>query len=168
MLQLDAALIDALHAARFEIAIETNGTLPVPAGIDWGCVSPKAEAPLVVTHGNELKVVVPQPHQSFAKYEQLDFDAGHRIPDHRSVCCHLHGHRYALEITLRDTPVCAEGAPDCGMLTVALDCISTVEHLAAIAFDALAPVYNRPNGLHLQLERVRLFETPTCWAEVKK
>ena len=48
-MQLDDALIDALHAARLQIAIETNGTLPVPTGIDWVCVSPKAEADLVVT-----------------------------------------------------------------------------------------------------------------------
>lgn len=74
LLQLDTAMIEALHAANFEIAIETNGTLPVPAGIDWICVSPKADATLVVTRGNELKVVVPQPHQSLSEYEQLHFD----------------------------------------------------------------------------------------------
>ncbi|MCM3755203.1 7-carboxy-7-deazaguanine synthase, partial [Bacillus licheniformis] len=57
MLQLDQPLVDALHAAGFEIAIETNGSLPVLESIDWICVSPKADAPLVVTKGNELKVV---------------------------------------------------------------------------------------------------------------
>jgi len=73
MLQLDAPLIDALHAAGFRIAIETNGTLPVPETIDWVCVSPKAGAPLVVTQGDELKVVVPQPGLSLASYAALDF-----------------------------------------------------------------------------------------------
>ncbi|WP_153098821.1 7-carboxy-7-deazaguanine synthase [Paraburkholderia hayleyella] len=74
MLQLDAALIDALHAAHFEIAIETNGSLPVPDSIDWICVSPKADAPLVVTRGNELKVVIPQDNQRLTDYAQLDFE----------------------------------------------------------------------------------------------
>jgi 7-carboxy-7-deazaguanine synthase len=60
LLQIDASLIDALHRQNFIIAIETNGTIAVPDGIDWVCVSPKANAPLVVTHGNELKVVYPQ------------------------------------------------------------------------------------------------------------
>ena len=61
LLQLDQPLIAALHARGFEIAIETNGTLPLPEGIDWVCVSPKAGAALAVTGGDELKVVVPQP-----------------------------------------------------------------------------------------------------------
>lgn len=74
LLQLDAPLIEALHRARFCIAIETNGTQPVPPGIDWVCVSPKADAPLVVTHGHELKVVVPQARQSLADYEALAFE----------------------------------------------------------------------------------------------
>ena len=73
LLQLDAALIDALHAQGFEIAIETNGTLPVPAGVDWICVSPKQGAALVVTQGSELKVVVPQPGQDLERLAQLDF-----------------------------------------------------------------------------------------------
>jgi 7-carboxy-7-deazaguanine synthase len=60
LLQVDAALIDALHAAGFDIAIETNGTLPVPPGIDWICVSPKAGTEIVQRHGNELKLVWPQ------------------------------------------------------------------------------------------------------------
>ena len=60
LLQLDAPLIEALHAAGFEIAIETNGTKPVPDGIDWVCVSPKAGSRLVVERGNELKLVFPQ------------------------------------------------------------------------------------------------------------
>ena len=73
LLQLDAPLIDALHAHGFEIAIETNGTIPVPEGIDWVCVSPKMGSELVVTKGDELKVVMPQAGQDFAAYEQLDF-----------------------------------------------------------------------------------------------
>ena len=73
LLQLDAALIDAMHAVGFTIAIETNGTLPVPAGVDWICVSPKMGATLVVTGGSEIKVVIPQTNQDLAAYEQLDF-----------------------------------------------------------------------------------------------
>ena len=60
MLQVDECLIDALHAARFEIAVETNGTIPVLAGIDWICVSPKAGAEWVQRVGDELKLVYPQ------------------------------------------------------------------------------------------------------------
>jgi 7-carboxy-7-deazaguanine synthase (Cx14CxxC type) len=72
LLQLDAALIDALHAQGFEIAIETNGTIAVPEGVDWVCVSPKANATLVVTRGDELKVVYPQETEPGA-YAGLDF-----------------------------------------------------------------------------------------------
>lgn len=60
LLQLDAAAIDALHAAGFEIGVETNGTIAAPAGIDWICVSPKASAPVVQRSGQELKLVFPQ------------------------------------------------------------------------------------------------------------
>jgi 7-carboxy-7-deazaguanine synthase (Cx14CxxC type) len=60
LLQVDAVLIDALHACGFEVAVETNGTLPAPAGLDWICVSPKAGAPLVQRTGDELKLVFPQ------------------------------------------------------------------------------------------------------------
>lgn len=60
LLQVDTALIDALHAQGFEIAVETNGTIAAPAGLDWICVSPKAGSTLVQTSGHELKVVVPQ------------------------------------------------------------------------------------------------------------
>ncbi|WP_423708150.1 7-carboxy-7-deazaguanine synthase [Undibacterium sp. WLX3042] len=74
LLQLDAALIDAMHAAGFEIAIETNGTLPVPEGIDWVCVSPKMGSELVVRKGNEIKVVIPQIGQDMATYGNLDFE----------------------------------------------------------------------------------------------
>jgi len=74
MLQMDEPLVAALHAAGFEVAIETNGSLPVLESIDWICVSPKADAPLVVTKGNELKAVVPQDNQRLADYAELDFD----------------------------------------------------------------------------------------------
>jgi 7-carboxy-7-deazaguanine synthase len=73
-LQLDAALIEVLHGRGFEIAIETNGTLPVPEGVDWICVSPKADAPLVQTRGQELKLVFPQAGHDPARFEHLDFE----------------------------------------------------------------------------------------------
>lgn len=74
LLQLDRPLIDALHALGFAIAVETNGTLPAPAGIDWICVSPKAGNPLVQTSGDELKLVWPQHGIDPAALERLDFD----------------------------------------------------------------------------------------------
>ena len=74
LLQLDAALIASMHDAGFEIAIETNGTMPVPEGVDWVCVSPKWDAPLCVQEGDELKVVIPQSGQSLEAYEPLRFD----------------------------------------------------------------------------------------------
>lgn len=74
LLQLDEALVEALHASGFEVAIETNGTLPLPAGIDWVCVSPKAGAELVVTAGHELKLVVPQAHIDPGQFQDLSFD----------------------------------------------------------------------------------------------
>jgi organic radical activating enzyme len=73
-LQLDSTLIDALHSRGFEIAIETNGTLELAKGIDWICVSPKADAELVVTSGDELKLVYPQAENSPEQFVQLDFD----------------------------------------------------------------------------------------------
>jgi 7-carboxy-7-deazaguanine synthase (Cx14CxxC type) len=74
MLQLDAPLIAALHAAGFSIAIETNGTIPVVAGVDWICVSPKADAPLAQTHGQELKLVYPQAGVDPARFLGLEFE----------------------------------------------------------------------------------------------
>ena len=74
LLQVDAALIDALHAQEFEVAVESNGTVAAPPGIDWLCVSPKAGAPLVQRSGQELKVVVPQPGIDLAELETLDFE----------------------------------------------------------------------------------------------
>lgn len=73
LLQLDAALIDALHGAGFEVAVETNGTKAAPPGIDWLCVSPKAGAPLVQTRGDELKLVYPQPGAEPERFAGLDF-----------------------------------------------------------------------------------------------
>ncbi|WP_031356966.1 6-carboxytetrahydropterin synthase QueD [Caballeronia sordidicola] len=140
---------------------------------------------------------------------KLEFDAGHRIPDHRSQCRNLHGHRYVLEITLQGEIVETEGAPDRGMVmdfadvkalamehlvnkwdhafivyardevvrsflekmadhkTVVLDRIPTVENLAAEAFRILSEVYNDHYGVDLKLKRVRLYETPNCWADVE-
>ena len=73
LLQLDVPLITALHARGFEIAVETNGTIAAPDGIDWICVSPKAGADLVQRRGQELKVVLPQP-LDFAELASLDFE----------------------------------------------------------------------------------------------
>jgi 7-carboxy-7-deazaguanine synthase len=72
LLQLDRAAIEALHRQNFTIAIETNGTVAVPPGVDWVCVSPKANAKLVVTRGDELKVVYPQEIEP-SVYDGLDF-----------------------------------------------------------------------------------------------
>ncbi|MER2553950.1 MAG: 6-carboxytetrahydropterin synthase QueD [Thauera sp.] len=138
---------------------------------------------------------------------RLEFDAGHRIPDHASQCRHLHGHRYALEVTLSGDIIKADGAPVNGMVmdfadvkrianeqvvgpwdhaflafrgdrlvldmlaaipdhkTVVLDVVPTAENLATEAFRILDPAYRDLYGNHLQLERVRLYETPNCWAD---
>lgn len=73
LLQLDSVLIEALHGAGFEIAIETNGTLDAPEGIDWICVSPKSGAALKLTKGCELKLVFPQPDAPPEQFAHLDF-----------------------------------------------------------------------------------------------
>ena len=138
---------------------------------------------------------------------RLEFDAGHRIPDHRSQCRHLHGHRYAIEITLSGRVIRADGRPENGMVmdfsevkaiaqrcvvdnwdhaflayagdtavvaflgslpehkTVLLDVVPTAENLAQIAFAILDPAYRDVFGNQLRLERVRLYETPNCWAD---
>ena len=138
---------------------------------------------------------------------RLEFDAGHRIPDHRSQCRHLHGHRYVIEITLSGNIIdkagdCANGmvmdfslvkdlakanlidewdhaflafAADNAIVdflnslpdheTVILDQVPTAENLARIAFDRLNAVYRDTYGNHLRLERIRLYETPNCWAD---
>ena len=74
LLQVDAALVAALHGEGFVIAVETNGTLPPPAGIDWICVSPKPGAPLRLTGGDELKLVYPLPGMAPDGFEHLGFD----------------------------------------------------------------------------------------------
>jgi 6-pyruvoyltetrahydropterin/6-carboxytetrahydropterin synthase len=138
---------------------------------------------------------------------RLEFDAGHRIPDHKSQCRHLHGHRYAIEITLSGDIINHDGDAANGMVmdfsqvkalamehvvdewdhaflayqgdravvdflgtlpghkTVVLDRVPTAENLARIAFDRLDGVYRDTYGNHLRLERVRLYETPNCWAD---
>jgi 7-carboxy-7-deazaguanine synthase (Cx14CxxC type) len=73
LLQIDSPLIDALHATGFEIAIETNGTLTPPPGIDWICVSPKADAAQRLTRGDEIKLVYPQERGDPARYAGQDF-----------------------------------------------------------------------------------------------
>ena len=139
---------------------------------------------------------------------RLEFDAGHRIPDHLSQCRHLHGHRYVLEITLTGAVTEAAGQPDNGMImdfsavkalaqehlvdvwdhaflvcrddhvvvdflatlpehkTVILPVVPTAEQLAKIAFATLAAVYEERFGKQLRLRRLRLYETPNCWADV--
>ena len=74
LLQLDGPLIEALHAAGFTIAVETNGTIVAPPGIDWICVSPKADAPVAQTSGQELKLVYPQREVDPARFAGLDFE----------------------------------------------------------------------------------------------
>lgn len=138
---------------------------------------------------------------------RLEFDAGHRIPDHKSQCRHLHGHRYAIEISLAGEIICRDGDAANGMVmdfsevkalamrhvvevwdhaflvyrgdravtdflatlpghkTVVLDCVPTAENLAETAFRILDTVYRDTYGNHLRLERVRLYETPNCWAD---
>ncbi|HEY8023711.1 MAG TPA: 6-carboxytetrahydropterin synthase QueD [Burkholderiaceae bacterium] len=139
---------------------------------------------------------------------KLEFDAGHRIPDHTSQCRNLHGHRYTLEITLTGQVVDHDGQSDNGMImdfsdvknlareslvdlwdhaflvyekdtqvkefldslpnhkTVVLNRVPTVENLAKIAFDILKPVYQDRYSTGLSLSKIKLFETPNCWAEV--
>lgn len=138
---------------------------------------------------------------------RLEFDAGHRIPDHQSQCRHLHGHRYAIEITLSGEVIDKAGDAANGMVmdfsqvkniakvhlvdkwdhaflayegdraivdflaalpghkTVVLDRVPTAENLARIAFRILDAVYRDTYGNHLCLHRVRLYETPNCWAD---
>jgi 7-carboxy-7-deazaguanine synthase (Cx14CxxC type) len=73
LLQLDEALVDALHARGFDVAVETNGTQPAPRGLDWICVSPKADAPLVLNAGHELKLVFPQAKAMPERFTDLAF-----------------------------------------------------------------------------------------------
>ena len=141
---------------------------------------------------------------------RLEFDAGHRIPSHKSQCCNLHGHRYAIEITLTGDIIQQEGASENGMVmdfsdvkaiarqavvdpwdhaflvykgdktvlefldslpnhkTVVMQSIPTAENMAAEAFRILNDCYRDTYGNHLQLERVRLFETPNSWADATR
>ena len=141
---------------------------------------------------------------------KLEFDAGHRIPDHRSQCKNLHGHRYVIHITLEGTPVDKVGHAANGMIldfsdvkrlaenhlvsqwdhaflvykndtvvrnfletlpdhkTVILEKVPTAENLASIAFNLLQKVYADFYGHALALKKVRIYETPNCWAEVTK
>ena len=101
MLQVDEALIAALHNESFAIAIETNGTLPVPRKIDWICVSPKAGAPLVQRSGDELKLVYPQAALDPRELEGLDFahfslqpmdDGGQTPANLRAAIDYCHAH----------------------------------------------------------------------------
>ncbi|HKH93346.1 MAG TPA: 7-carboxy-7-deazaguanine synthase [Gemmatimonadaceae bacterium] len=104
LLQLDTNAVDALHARGFEVAVETNGTRLPPAGIDHVCVSPKADAPLVLTRGHELKLVYPQRHPAAQpeRFVELDFedfmlqplDAGDPTESRRNVQAAL---QYCLE-----------------------------------------------------------------------
>lgn len=73
LLQLDHAAVDALHARGFRVAVESNGTQQPPHGLDWICVSPKAGAPVVLTRGDELKLVYPQANAAPERFESLDF-----------------------------------------------------------------------------------------------
>jgi len=141
---------------------------------------------------------------------RLEFDAGHRIADHKSRCRHLHGHRYAIEITLGGDIIRADGDGADGMVmdfseikalaskhlvdlwdhafivdrrdeavvqflaslpghkTVLLPCTPTAENLAEQAFTVLDAVYRDTYGNQLRLERVRLYETPNCWADAMR
>jgi 7-carboxy-7-deazaguanine synthase len=91
LLQLDDALVAALHDQGFEIAVETNGTLAAPRGLDWICVSPKAQAPLLLRGGHELKLVYCQPDALPERFAELDFlnfylqpMDGPRLADHKA------------------------------------------------------------------------------------
>ena len=99
LLQLDRELIDAIHKLDMEIAVETNGTKRAPPGIDWICVSPKADAPLVQRQGNELKLVFPQQKAPPERFVHLDFSYfylqpmdGPDLAEHTRACV-----RYCLD-----------------------------------------------------------------------
>jgi 7-carboxy-7-deazaguanine synthase len=100
LLQLDTSLIDALHSAGFEIAVETNGTVAAPAGLDWICVSPKAGAALVQQTGDELKVIYPQPGAEPELFARLAFrnfflqpmDGPHREANTQAALRYCLGH----------------------------------------------------------------------------
>ena len=139
---------------------------------------------------------------------RLEFDAGHRIPNHEGHCRHIHGHRYVIEVTLLGDILNHQGYADDGMVldfgdikkltnelivskwdhaflvakedeslvnfldsipdhkTVILEVIPTVENLAQTAFSILEPVFKNNFSGRLNLSRLRLYETPNCWADV--
>jgi 6-pyruvoyltetrahydropterin/6-carboxytetrahydropterin synthase len=141
---------------------------------------------------------------------RLEFDAGHRLPNHKSQCRNIHGHRYAIEISLTANVVHEEGASDDGMVmdfgdikqiakeklvdlwdhaflvwrgdkvmvdflaaigghkTVVLDDVPTAENLVQAAFHILLHAYRDRYGHELTLTRVRLYETPNCWADATR
>jgi organic radical activating enzyme len=99
MLQVDGALVEALHAAGFEIAIESNGTLPVHPGIDWVCISPKAGSIVVQRSGDELKLVWPQTGSDPVELEQWDF-AHHLVQPLDSVDA-ADNHAAAIDLVLQ-------------------------------------------------------------------
>lgn len=138
---------------------------------------------------------------------RLEFDAGHRIPNHGGQCRHLHGHRYAIELTVQGPVHASRGEADDGMVidfgeikrialahliepwdhaflvakqdtilvqffeslpnhkTVVLEDVPTVENLVKFAFDHLAPIFQSQTQGQLTLSRIRLYETPNCWAD---
>ena len=138
---------------------------------------------------------------------RLEFDAGHRIPNHASLCRHLHGHRYAIEVTVSGAIVATEGDSEQGMVadfagvkalvqqhvvepwdhaflayardhavvaflrsipghrTVLFDAPPTAEHLALTACGILERAFARAYGKRIRIERVRIYETPNCWAD---
>jgi 7-carboxy-7-deazaguanine synthase len=100
LLQLDAALIDALHARGFEIAVETNGTITPPAGIDWLCVSPKAGSEWIVRVGDELKVVWPQMGWALADFDAAQFD--HRFLQPMDNAHRLQNTQACIDVCLAD------------------------------------------------------------------
>ena len=99
LLQLDVALIAALHARGFKIAVETNGTIAAPPGIDWICVSPKAGAPWVQREGHELKVVWPQPSLDFAELEAARFS--HRYLQPMDNLLHADNTKHCIALCLQ-------------------------------------------------------------------
>ena len=100
MLQVDDALIEALHGEGFTVAIESNGTLPVPRLIDWICISPKADSELVQTSGDELKLVWPQPGSDVERLAELDF--AHRLIQPLDDANAADNVRHCIDLVMRD------------------------------------------------------------------
>mgnify|MGYP001097372587 FL=1 len=100
MLQVDDALIEALHGEGFTVAIESNGTLPVPRLIDWICISPKAGSELVQTSGDELKLVWPQPGSDVERLAELDF--AHRLIQPLDDGNAADNVRHCIDLVMRD------------------------------------------------------------------